>query len=281
MTSTFTYYFDIINTLGFNVGNSPNDTLMGGDVLQVTMPKNDSTQSVMILNIGKQYYYTLNNLYFALTPTTVENSTYSLVLQGYRNDYNLDPKNQILIIIPIMDTINTSSAANIITDIIRNITDSPYNISNGIDLNTLIPNEELSNFSIYSQAINQTTYQILLFTNSSLYSSTTTNLDSQSFVNLFTMPTTEDSKGGAINNNQSIITTTTTDDIYIDCRPVDNKGKKEHHYIDVNKKNSQLAGMNNFSEWLFNFMSFFILIIIVYSVYKTFEYMYKPTIVSP
>lgn len=275
MTSTFTYFFNVINTLGFTIGHSPNETLMNGDILQLTIPKNDTNQSVIALNIGKQYYYTLNNLNFALTPITVEGSKYSLVLQGYRNDYSLDPTNQILVIIPIMNTVQSSPAANIVTDIITNIADSPYNIPNGIDINTLIPIDDSSKFSMYSQTLNQINYQIVLFTKSSLYTSTTTNLESQNFVNLFTLPTKEDSAGVAINNNQSITVSTTTDDIYIDCKPITNKGENVRHYIDVNEKNSQLAGMNNFSQWLFNFMSFFVLILIVYIVYKLFDYMFK------
>ena len=93
---SLTYYFSSQSSFSYEPGQG----LFGGNAIQVTMPTNNSSKTVMTFNYNSSNsYYTFNSFY--ITKSSNPKYVYQLILQGYRNDFAEDAKNQLLVIIPI------------------------------------------------------------------------------------------------------------------------------------------------------------------------------------
>jgi hypothetical protein len=124
----------------------------GLDGMQISMPSNNSSESVMYFTYNNQRtYYTLNNLYLINTPITNNkiHSSYSFVISGYRNDYYNDGNNIILIIVPIMNNINDTLGGSNYSIVTTNNSDIDELINNiQPDENVYNINLNLNNFRV-------------------------------------------------------------------------------------------------------------------------------------
>uniref|UniRef100_A0A6C0EV18 Uncharacterized protein n=1 Tax=viral metagenome TaxID=1070528 RepID=A0A6C0EV18_9ZZZZ len=268
MTSTLKYFFNPIYTLVYSVPISIIvDISNSMDVIPITMPNNNGSQSVFVLNTDKQYYYTLNKIYISLTPTNITNSNYSIVLQGNRNDYYQDETNQILVIIPIMYVYNDNTTTSNIIDGFDPFS-TPYNIPSGMDLNKLIPT---GTYNEYTTTYNKIGYEIILFNNSTLFALSTRMIDDVTppLINRLTMEYSNVS--GVATKNTTNISSSNEEDIYIDCQPTTELGKEVDNYISLNKSELNLVNINYFRLWILRIFTIIILILIIYGVIKIFE----------
>jgi hypothetical protein len=268
MTSTLKYYFNPIYTLVYSVPITIEiDTQNSMDVIPITMPNNNSSQTVFVLNTQKQYYYTLNKIFISLTPSIVNNSTYSIILQGDRNDFNHDETNQILVIIPIMLTFNEDiTTSNIIDNI--DLLSTPYNMPNGLDLNKLIPKGKYNEYVSSYGGIN---YETILFTDSTLSVLSTSIIDEMDPTLQHKLTMGQIVTNGTASKNSTGISSTNEEDIYIDCQPTTEQGTENDNYISLNKTELDLVNINYFRLWILRIFTIIILVIIIFGVIKIFD----------
>jgi hypothetical protein len=222
--------------------------------------------------------------------------SYDLMLQGSINDYTHNSLKQILFIIPIYDSaystikadspitsINNKSLTAIFKNI--NLTGTPNILSlerdglNSIDLNNFFGNlytTELSSNAILSTNVidekSKITYNIIEFKKSYLWIDRT-NIPSLSLITEYVLPEIKDDNKVVINvmNNNMAITPSTETDIYIDCSPTDSKGKSVAVYSSKNLDQLNFFKINDLKIWAFRFITFFVLLIIIFVVIKFFQ----------
>jgi hypothetical protein len=276
-----TYYFNKVQTFEYK----DKDTLFGGDVIPITMTNNDSSKSVIKLtNTGTPNFYTLDSLYISLLDST--DAKYQLILKGNRNDYTNNSNRNILIIIPIFNTLKNTileKETNIITknntyitSIINNIKQEPYMFPNDmVDINNLLTGIEDGSF--YEKQIHTkpnakgenvtTIYDIIKFTKSNIYADrlVNSNLENlKSKINEFT----GESLKITISNNNGNISTTVADDIYIDCSPTNNIGQAVDVYTSKNLDQLNFFKVNDFNKTGTIISIIVILLLIVITVLK-------------
>jgi hypothetical protein len=131
------YFFNKQSSFYYSADGSQ---ILGGDVIQITMPTNNSNQTVFSLLDGKEtHYYTLNSMYLSLS-FNPQSGMYQLILQGNKNDYTNNKTSQILLIIPIF-----TKASDTIGGV-----NSPITQINNIYIGSILKNmefEETYNFS--------------------------------------------------------------------------------------------------------------------------------------
>ena len=302
MTS-LTYFFTPIYSLKYI---APDTDIQGvtGDYIRIEMPYNDSNKNVIIMNIvdgdynPKQHFFALNLMYLTKTLNN-PNSSYSIILQGNRNDYNNDNLNQLLIIIPIMDSINNTISYNNInkkkkkkssafqskikkanedlTGIINNITNDIYNAPKPIDPNNFLFN--LNSGTLYTKKNSETIKRdIFVLDSSELYKKIIVPGDESdrklaALNSSITLSANDyDSKVVKIKNNEQDVTlTTTTEPIYIDCNPVDDNSEPIDKYTSINPIQLNFSKINNIVIWFLSFLTFFIVLLIVYVIYMGFS----------
>jgi hypothetical protein len=271
----------------------------GLDGIQISMPNNNSSESVMFLTQNEQHaYYTLNNLYLIQTPKGIANSSYSLVVSGNRNDYNNDVNNVVLIIIPIMNSItyilggkNVESNNVSINNLISNMGDTysmNLNLNNFFDIsggNPTINMYSLTPSMIHN--INSPNYTIITLSASNIYSNNMNNLiatpDNPGYIsNLNTIPrdftnfaqmdltSLQSTPIQLINNGGSV--SVFSDQIYIDCQPTDINGEDKDLYMSKNLDNLRIGDIKNFNLWLFRFLTVFVIIFIVFLIVRMFGF---------
>jgi hypothetical protein len=292
------YYFNKQNNFVYTL-----EELFGGQCIQIDMPYNDNSTSVIALSNVKNKqalspnYYTFNKMYIAGRKINETNLlSYDLMLQGSINDYTHNSLKQILFIIPIYDSAySTIKADNPITSINNkaliaifnniNLTGTPNILSlerdglNSIDLNNFFGNlytTELSSNAILSTDVkdekSKITYNIIEFKKSYLWIDRT-DIPSLSLITEYVLPEIKDDNKVVINvmNNNMAITPSTETDIYIDCSPTDSKGKSVAVYSSKNLDQLNFFKINDLKIWAFRFITFFVLLIIIFVVIKFFQ----------
>jgi hypothetical protein len=267
------------------------------------MPYNDNSTSVIALANVKDNqaltpnYYTFNKMYIAGRKLNETNKlSYDLMLQGSINDYTHNSLKQILFIIPIYDSAySTIKADSPITDINNkslkaifnniNLTGTPNVLSlqsdglNSIDLNNFFGNlytTDLSSNAILSMNIkdekSKITYNIIEFKRSYLWIDTT-KIPALSVITEYSLPEIKDNNKVVINvmNNNMAITPSTETDIYIDCSPTDSKGESVAVYTSKNLDQLNFFKINDLKVWAFRFITFFVLLLIIFVVIKFFQ----------
>jgi hypothetical protein len=273
----------------------------GLDGIQISMPNNDSSESVMFLTQNDQHaYYTLNQLYLIKTPKGIINSSYSLVVSGNRNDYNNDVNNVLLIIIPIMNSIkfvlggkHVASNNLIINNLISNITNDSYslevNLNNLFDISGGNPTINMYSFTpSLIHNINAPNYTIITLSASNIYSNNiNTNLIGtpqkpgyirhlkdipKPFTSFAQMDPTslKPIPIKLINNGRSV--SVFSDEIYIDCQPTDINGEDKDVYMSKNLDNLRIGDIKNFNLWLFRFLTVFVIMFIVFLIIRMFGF---------
>jgi hypothetical protein len=292
------YYFNKQNNFVYTL-----EELFGGQCIQIDMPYNDNSTSVIALSNVKNKqalspnYYTFNKMYIAGRKINETNRlSYDLMLQGSINDYTHNSLKQILFIIPMYDSAySTIKADDPITSINNkaliaifnniNLTGTPNILSlerdglNSIDLNNFFGNlytTELSSNAILSTDVkdekSKITYNIIEFKKSYLWIDRT-NIPSLSLITEYVLPEIKDDNKVVINvmNNNMAITPSTETDIYIDCSPTDSKGKSVTVYSSKNLDQLNFFKINDLKIWAFRFITFFVLLIIIFVVIKFFQ----------
>lgn len=283
-----------------NLNSGVNNVFPQGlDGIQISMPNNNSSQSVMFLTQNDQRaYYTLNNLYLIKTPKGIINSTYSLVISGNRNDYNNDVNNLVLIIIPIMNSIkhilggkNVAYNNLSISNLISNMSDSysmNLNLNNFLDVTGGKPVINMYSFTpTLIKNKNAPNYTIITLSASNIYSNNMNNLIGTSknrgyignvkdipklFTNFAEMDLTslKPIPIELINNGRSV--SVQSDDIYIDCQPTNIEGEDTDVYMSKNLDNLRIGDIKNFNLWLFRFLTVFVIIFVVFLITRLFGF---------
>jgi hypothetical protein len=281
-----------------NLNSGVNNVFPQGlDGIQISMPNNNSSESVMFLTQNEQRaYYTLNNLYLIQTPKGIMNSSYSLVVSGNRNDYNNDVNNVVLIIIPIMNSIKFILGGKMvpinnvnINNLISNLGNSysmDLNLNNLLDISGGTPQINMYSFTpSLIKNINAPNYTIITLSASNIYSNNMNNLIGTTqkkgyisnvkdipipFTNFAQMDLTSliPIPIKLINNGHSV--SVNSDDIYIDCQPTNINGEDTDVYMSKNLDNLRIGDIKNFNLWLFRFLTVFVIIFIVYLIIKMF-----------
>lgn len=305
--TTLTYFFSPIYSLDYNTlpnpddGSSINNIYFGGlegDVIRINLPNNNSNQNVIIMNITednikKQYFFTLNLMYLGKSKN-IPNSTYCIILQGNRNDYNNDSLNQLMIMIPIMDTINNTISASTdpkinsesfkskintanqnLSDIINNISDKTvYNPSKPINPNNFLFNINSGTLYIPKRPTNNITTQIIILNSSELYKynlKETGNKQLNTINKEISIPENYTKSIDIINNEQDVTITTNIEPIYIDCNPVNDNNEQIDSYTQVNPIQLNISKINNLAVWFLSFLTLFVVLLIVYLIYTLFS----------
>jgi hypothetical protein len=276
------------------------------DVIQINMPYNNNSESVLSLTrvannaLLPPVFYTLNSLYIAASsmPGETAPSFFKLMFQGYINDYTQNSMKQILIILPVFDSsystldsaspitmLNHKYLTNIFSKI--NYSDKPNIIANSdiksIDLNNFIPTNTKENAQFYSNVVDQRSkinYTVIDFKESYLWLDKTSQLMIENLRPInkgYILPLITPS-GNKINpidirvvNNFKQIETTTATDIYIDCSPTNNKGAPVDIYTSKNLDQLKMFKINDLRIWAFRFITIFVILLIVYVVIKVFQ----------
>jgi hypothetical protein len=284
-TPLLTYYFNSQQSFYYNKPT----LLFNGDVIQTTMPNNDTSKSVMTFtNKGTTSYYTLNSLYISKNSNNQSNgSTFQLIIQGNKNDYANNLTNQILFIIPIFNNVAETIDGNInpvttlnntyISSILNNIRiGETYNFTYGesnadnatIDINKLLIgiNTGKLNTNITESNIN---YNIIEFDKSNIFynlSRTVSELEQ-----LIKAPSFGVSKSTVnILNNNGPISTITQSDIYIDCSPTNNVGEAVDIYTSKNLDQLNLFQIDDLKIWAFRFITIFVILLIIFVTVQIF-----------
>jgi hypothetical protein len=186
------YYFNNEHSFYYNQPSS----LFNGDVIQITMPNNDSSKSVINLtDKGTISYYTLNSMYISLNMNKNINEMYQLILQGNKNDYANNSTHQILIIIPIFNIVTNTIEGSVnsittlnnlyISSIFNNMSiGETYNFTSGkgnesesIDINKFLLG--VNKGILYSNLIDSNTninYNVIQFEQSNIYYNVTNSV---------------------------------------------------------------------------------------------------------
>lgn len=283
--SNLYYYLNDQTSFYYTVDGS---RIIGGDVVKITMPNNNISQSVFsLVDDQSTNYYTLNSIYISLS-FDPRLGKYQLILQGYKNDYANNTAEQILIMIPILtrpsETINKGD--NPIVQLnniyIRNIVNNmgyegTYNFSYGetedsVDMNKFFTNNtDAFYFSNIVDANIKT--QVVLFSKSNIYAaiadngllqSLTNRPDSTKLTSIAPIPI-------KVENNGMPITSTTETDIYIDCSPTDNVGQPVDIYTSKDMDQLKLFKINDLKVWAFRFVTIFIILLIIFVIIKIFQ----------
>jgi len=298
------YYFNKQNNFVYTL-----EQLFNGTVIQIDMPYNDNSTSVIALaNVKDKQamspnYYTFNKMYIGGRKLDETNRiSYDLIIQGSINDYTHNSLKQILFIIPIYESAySTIKADSPITSVNNkslkalfkniNLTGTPNILSlerdgiNSIDLNNFFGNlysTELSSNAILSTNIkdekSKITYNIIEFKRSYLWINTS-SIPALSVITEYYLPEIKDTNKVVINvmNNNMAITPSTETDIYIDCSPTDSKGKSVAVYSSKNLDQLNFFKINDLKVWAFRFITFFVLLIIIFVVIKFFQVTGKKT----
>jgi len=284
------YYFNKQTTFSYRADGSQ---ILGGDVIQITMPGNNSNQSIFSLVDGKEsHYYTLNSMYVALS-FDPKDGAYQLILQGNKNDYTNNTTNQILIMIPIFNTATKTIKGadspitqlnNIyIRSILENIQlgeneDNRYNFSYGETEQSVDMNKMLSGITeaTYHPNIIDSNIKsnVIKFTTSNLYAAISTS----EIVALELLKTRPDvtklnitTKKITVENNGMQIVSTIETDIYIDCSPTNSIGEKVDIYTSKDLDQLELFKINDLKVWAFRFVTIFIILLIIFVIIKLFQ----------
>jgi hypothetical protein len=261
--------------------------ILGGDVIQITMPNNDSNQTVFSLLDGmERHYYTLNSMYLSLS-FDPKFGRYQLILQGNKNEYTNNNTSQLLIIIPIFnnitDTIDRSSTS--VTEInnvyIRNILENmeyegTYNFSydgvdDGVDMNYMLTGNSEADYypNIIDGNINS---NIIVYNKSKIYAKLNESvllntLTRRPLLSKLNVP----KKTITVQSNGMKIETTTETDIYIDCSPTNSIGEKVDIYTSKDLDQLDLFKINDLKVWAFRFVTIFIILLIIFIIIKIFQ----------
>lgn len=278
------YYFNKQSSFYYSADGSQ---ILGGDVIQITMPTNNSNKTVFSLIDGKEtHYYTLNSIYLSLS-FNPELGMYQLMLQGNKNDYTNNKTSQILLIIPIMnrasDTIGKSESPitqinNIyISSILKNMEfEGTYNFSYGetedsVDMNKMLSGN--SEAAYYPNVIDgNVKSNIMIFNKSNFYvvMSETPLMKTLTRRPLLSKLNVPIKKITVENNGMEIVSTTETD-IYIDCSPTNNIGEKVDIYTSKDLDQLKLFKINDLKVWAFRFVTIFIILLIIFIIIKLFQ----------
>ena len=275
------------------------------DVIQLNMPYNNNSETVISLtkvsnnSLLPPVYYTLNSLYIAGSSTTTESTApdlFKLIFQGYINDYTQNSMKQILIILPVFDSsystidpaasitmLNNKYLNNLFSKI--NLLDKPNIVANSdiksIEMNNFIG--DMNSAKCYSNVIDDRSkinYTVIEFDKSYLWLDKSTKIMIENLKPLtrgYKLPliTISGQKISPIDirvaNNFKQIETTTETDIYIDCSPTNNKGKRVDVYTSKNLDQLNMFKINDLRIWAFRFITIFVILLIVYIVIKVFQ----------
>lgn len=278
------YYFNKQSSFYYSADGSQ---LLGGDVIQITMPTNNSNQTVFSLLDGKEtHYYTLNSMYLSLS-FNAQSGMYQLILQGNKNDYTNNKTSQILIIIPILtkatDTIGGVNSPitqinNIyIGSILKNMEfEGTYNFSYGesedsVDMNKMLVGNTQAGYypNIIDGNMNS---NIIVFNRSNLYVVMTETvlmktLLRRPLLSKLNVPM----KNITVESNGMQIVSTTETDIYIDCSPTNSIGEKVDIYTSKDLDQLDLFKINDLKVWAFRFVTIFIILLIIFIIIKLFQ----------
>ena len=286
-TPLLTYYFNNQQSFYYNKPT----LLFKGIVIQITMPNNDSSKSVITFtNKGITNYYTLNSLYIS-SNTDKNNSKYQLILQGNKNDYANNSTNQILFIIPIINNVsqtiegieNSVTKLNnlYISSILNNIVlDQTYNFTYGtsntdnatIDINKFLVGIDTGKlYTNITDPNTKTIYNIIIFDKSNIYYNLSMS-GSISKIGLTPMiiGTNIPIPINILNNNGPIATITETD-IYIDCSPTNNVGEAVDIYTSKNLDQLNLFQINDLKIWAFRIITIFVILLIIFVTIQIFQ----------
>ncbi len=281
------YYFNNQTSFYYNYDGTK---ILGGDVVQITMPNNNRNQSVFsILDGNIIHYYTLNSMYIALGLST-ETGKYMLILQGYKNDYSNNLSSQILLILPIFnrasDTINgmgnsITSLNNVYIDsILKNMEfEGTYNFKYGemedsVDMNKFLTN---NNEAVYYTNIVDSNIKtnVVVFSKSNFYvalpkigllEGLKTRIDTTKLTGSGTPR-----KSITVESNGTKIVSNTETDIYIDCSPTNNIGEKVDVYTSKDMDPLKFFQINDLKVWAFRFVTFFVMLLIIFVIIKIFQ----------
>jgi hypothetical protein len=278
------YFFNKQSSFYYSADGSQ---ILGGDVIQITMPTNNSNQTVFSLLDGKEtHYYTLNSMYLSLS-FKPESGMYQLILQGNKNDYTNNKTSQILLIIPIFtkatDTIGGVNSPitqinNIyIGSILKNMEfEGTYNFSYGetedsVDMNKMLTGNSEAGYypNIIDGNINS---NIIVFNKSNLYvvmseTALMKTLTRRPLLSKLNVPI----KKITVENNGMQIVSTTETDIYIDCSPTNSIGEKVDIYTSKDLDQLDLFKINDLKVWAFRFVTVFIILLIIFIIIKIFQ----------
>lgn len=278
------YFFNKQSSFYYSADGSQ---ILGGDVIQITMPTNNSNQTVFSLLDGKEtHYYTLNSMYLSLS-FNPESGMYQLILQGNKNDYTNNKTSQILLIIPIFtkasDTIGGVNSPitqinNIyIGSILKNMEfEETYNFSYGesedsVDMNKMLTGNSEAGYypNIIDGNVNS---NIIVFNKSNLYvvmseTALMKTLTRRPLISKLNVPIKKITVG---NNGMQIVSTTETD-IYIDCSPTNSIGEKVDIYTSKDLDQLDLFKINDLKVWAFRFVTIFIILLIIFIIIKIFQ----------
>jgi hypothetical protein len=275
--SKLLYYFISQSSFYYSTGQQ----IFGGDIIRITMPNNDSSKSVIQLINNGTNYYTLNNMAITLNMNTSINATYQLILQGNLNDYKGDTTNQILVIIPIFNSVSdtieakTNSITQLsnmyITGLFSNIKiDETYQYSdqvNGLDLNQFLTGISSANF--YNIKQSNINYNIIQFTKSNIWLNSTNPI----LKNLSIKPNIPSTPSNiSVANNGGPISAIKQNDIYIDCTPTNDIGEPAAIYTSTNLDQLQFFKINDMKTWIVAFFKLLILLLVLFFLIKLFQF---------
>ena len=281
------YYFNNQTSFYYNYDGSK---ILGGDVVQITMPNNNNSKSVFSLLDGNiLHYYTLNSMYIALS-FDPKLGKYQLILQGYKNDYANNTSSQILLMLPIFNyasnTINGGQSSvtqlnNIyINSILRNMEfEGTYNFTYGemedsVDMNYFLTNN--SEAAYYANIVDSNVKtNVIVFSKSNFYVA----LPEIGLLKglKFRPDTTKLTGSGTqmqtitVESNGSGIISTTETDIYIDCSPTNNIGEAVDIYTSKDMDQLNFFQINDLKVWAFRFVTFFVMLLIIFVIIKIFQ----------
>jgi hypothetical protein len=285
MSSTQLYYF--FNDQKSFYFSSNGEQILNGDVVKITMPNNNGSQSVIkIVEDNTPSYYALNSIYISLNMTSGINSTYQLMLQGNRNDFTNNTSNQILLILPIFNSVNdtiekTQNAITNINDVYINALfnnmrlNETYNFTSGssavqqtMDINQFLSSQTVSKY--YNVTENNINYRVMKFDKSNLWIS---SFPSRSLLgSLIRKPSITGSYTNVdVKNNRTPLTTITETDIYIDCSPTNNIGEKVDIYTSKDLDQLKFFKIDDIRVWAFRFITICLIILIIFVIIKIFQ----------
>lgn len=281
------YYFNNQTSFYYNFDSSK---ILGGDVVQITMPNNNNNQSIFsILDDNIIHYYTFNSIYIAKSFSS-ETGKYQLILQGYKNDYANNTSSQLLLMLPIFnkasDTINGKSNSvtqlnNVYIDsILKNMEfQGTYNFKYGemedsVDMNKFLTNNtEAAYFTNIVDSNIKT--NVIVFSKSNFYVALP---EIGLLQGLKTPPDTTKLTGSGtpmkpitIESNGVKIVSTTETDIYIDCSPTNNIGEQVDIYTSKDMDQLNFFQINDLKVWAFRFVTFFVMLLIIFIIIKIFQ----------
>ena len=261
--------------------------ILGGDVIQISMPNNNSNQTVFSLLDGKEtHYYTLNTMYIALS-FDPKLAMYQLILQGNKNDFTNNKTSQILLMIPILNKgSNTilglkspiTQINNIyIGSILKNMEfEGTYNFTYGENQDSVDMNKMLTSNSeaVYYPNIIDANIKsnIIIFNKSNIYVvlpeiALMKTLTRRPLLSKLDVPM----KNITVENNGMQIVSTTETDIYIDCSPTNNIGQAVDIYTSKDLDQLKLFKINDLKVWAFRFVTIFIILLIIFVIIKIFQ----------